>query len=546
VIRAAAARLDESRRTVAAVIANPNLRRLELGRFAATVSASGTAVLYVLLAYRAGGAEAIAALIVATTWTAAIASPVASIAADRFARRRVIVVADALRVGLLLTTALVAVDGPVLVVILLAGAVTVIGSASSSARAALVPELADDTTQLVGANAIAAMTASTASLLGPAVAGVSVAFSGPELALLVFAIASILSAIAALLIAEPRAPAIGQRTRARFGAQALGGFRALIESPGVRVVVFLTAAQTFVGGVLAVLLVLAAIETLDLGQTGPSYLAGALSAGTLLGSVALLLVGERRLAVGMAVGLGIWGLAAAAVGIAPAAFVGLVLIALIGLGDSLADLSALTIVQRLVPNEVLARALGGLRGLFYTLASLGSLLAPIVVDVVGVRAGLVLSGLVVPALALVLYPLLSDAAEAPAAPARDVLRGVPLFATLSPAALERLAAAATPASYDEGAVILREGSDDRGFYVVASGEVEIDIGGRVVTRERAGGYFGEIASLRDSVRSATVRATGPTELFVVPEDVFLGVLSTDEAVLGAAEQVVASRLSRAV
>src|SRR5215211_981257 len=110
-------RFGRSWRTVAGVVANPNLRRLELGRVAATVSASGTVVVYVLLAYRAGGSPAVAALIVATTWSAAIALPVASIAADRFARQRVIVAADLVRVMLLLATALLAVDGPVSVVV---------------------------------------------------------------------------------------------------------------------------------------------------------------------------------------------------------------------------------------------------------------------------------------------------------------------------------------------------------------------------------------------------------------------------------------------
>lgn len=544
-IHRAAAYLRDSWRTVAAVLANPNLRRLELGRFAATVSASGTAVVYVLLAYRAGGAEAVAALIVATTWTAAIASPIASIAADRFPRRRVIVGADAARVLLLLVTASVAVDGPFVAVLVLAGAVIVIGSASSSARAALVPELARDSAQLVGANAVAATTASSASLLGPAIAGVAVAVRGPGLALVVFACASLASAVAALRIEEPGARADVRRDR-RLGRQALGGFRALVASRGVRVVVFLTAAQTFVGGVLAVLLVLAVIETLELGETGPSYLAGALSAGTLLGSVFLLLVGDRRLGAGMAIGLGMWGLSAAAVGLAPAALVGIALIALIGLGDALADLSALTIVQRLVPNEVLARALGLLRGLFYTLASIGSLLAPLVVDLVGVRTGLVVSGLVVPVLSFALWPLLSDAAASPAPPARDLLGTVPLFATLSPAVLEQLAASATRVEFEEGAVIVREGDDDRGFYVVAVGEVEVEVAGRVVATEGIGGYFGEIASLRDSPRTATVRASAPTELFFVAGDEFLDALTGDEAGYGAADRVAAARLARAV
>jgi CRP-like cAMP-binding protein len=98
----------------------------------------------------------------------------------------------------------------------------------------------------------------------------------------------------------------------------------------------------------------------------------------------------------------------------------------------------------------------------------------------------------------------------------------------------------------DGEVIVREGEDDRGFYVIAAGEVEVEVGGRVVASEGAGGYFGEVASLRDSPRTATVRASAPTELVFVPGAEFVDALSGDEAGYGAAEQVVAARLARAV
>ena len=545
VIFAVKKRLSNSVETVAAVFANRELRRLELGRVAATVSASGTAVLYVLLAYRADGAGAVAALIVVTTWTAAVASPLGSIVADRFPRSRVIVGADATRVLLLLATAAFADRGSVLLVIVLAASVTVVGTASSSARAALVPVLATDSAQLVGANAVAAMTSSGSSLVGPAVAGAAVAAAGPELALGVLALASVGSAVAALGIHE-RGERRGSRSRSIFGAEALAGFRALLASRPVRVVVALTSAQTFVGGVLAVLLVVAAIETLGLGETGPSFLAIALSAGTLLGSITLLLLGEQRLGATMALGLGIWGVSAALVGLAPAAALGLALIGLIGLGDALADLTALSIVQRIVPNDVLARALGGLRGVFYTLASLGSLVAPVVVDLVGVRPALVVSGLVVPAMSLALWPALSRAGAAPPAASLQALSSVELFSALLPAALERLAAAAEPRTVDAGTEIVRQGDADRGFYLIADGRVEVEVSGSVVSTLGAGDYFGEIASLRDSARTATVRATMPTELYVIEADEFLAALSEDEDGYGAAERTVADRLARAV
>lgn len=543
-IEAVRDRFAESWRTLRGVFANPRLRRLELGRIAATVSASGGAVVYVLLAYDAGGAGAVAALIVATTWTAAIASPIASIPADHLPRQLVIVGADSARILVLLTTAAVAVDGPVWVVILLAGAVTVIGTASSAARAALVPVLARDSAQLLSANVVASTTSSGAYLLGPAIAGAAVAVGGAEVALVAFAFASLASAVAARGIVDPGGGETGRRPSAGVGSMA--GLRALLSARAVRVVVFLTAAQTFVGGAFGVLLVVAAIETLDLGETGPSFLAAALSAGTLLGSLLLLFIGERRLGATMAIGLSMWGLSASLIGIAPGAIVGVALIGLIGLGDALADITALTIVQRVIPNEVLATALGALRGLFFTLTSLGSLIAPLLVELVGVRIALLISGLIVPVAAFAFWPFLAAAATSPPSATAELLRAVPFFSVLPTGALERLAAVAQRVEVEKDTVIVREGDTDRGLYVVAEGEVEVDVSGRAVSTMGVGDYFGEIASLRDSPRTATVRATGPSELYFIPGDEFLAALSEDEAGYGVAERVVAARLARAV
>jgi hypothetical protein len=544
VIAALRERLSESWRTLRAVFANPSLRRLELGRIAATLSASGGAVVYVLLAYRAGGAGAVAALIVVTTWTAAIASPIASIPADRFQRQRVIVVADAARIVVLLTTAAVAGEGRVWVVVVLAAAVTVIGTASSAARAALVPVLARDSSQLLSANVVASTMSSGTYLVGPVIAGAAVAIGGAEVALVTFACASLASAVAAYGLPDPGG---GESRRGRsVGSGSIAGLRALFGARAVRAVVFLTAAQTFVGGAFGVLLVVAAIETLDLGETGPSVLATALSAGTLIGSLLLLLIGERRLGVTMAVGLTMWGLSASLIGIAPGVVVGVALIALIGLGDALADITALTIVQRLIPNEVLATALGALRGLFFTLTSLGSLVAPLLVELAGVRVALLISGLIVPIGAFTFWPLLAAAATAPPSATVELLRAVPFFSVLPISALERLAVVAERVDVEQDDVIVREGDTDRGLYVIADGDVAVDVSGQVVSTMGAGDYFGEIASLRDSPRTATVRATAPTELLFIPGDEFLAALAADETAYGAVERVVADRLARAV
>ena len=58
-------------------------------------------------------------------------------------------------------------------------------------------------------------------------------------------------------------------------------------------------------------------------------------------------------------------------------------------------------------------------------------------------------------------------------------------------------------SYPAKSVLFAEGEPGREMYVVLEGEVEIEIGGRVVETVRRGGIVGEMALIDDSPRSAT-------------------------------------------
>jgi hypothetical protein len=93
------------------------------------------------------------------------------------------------------------------------------------------------------------------------------------------------------------------------------------------------------------------------------------------------------------------------------------------------------------------------------------------------------------------------------------LRRVPIFASLDPEDLQRVAAAATERNWTEGDVLMREGDIGSDLIVIVEGAVSViheDADRRhVLRRVGAGEHIGELAVLREGPRAATVQADGP-------------------------------------
>jgi CRP-like cAMP-binding protein len=89
----------------------------------------------------------------------------------------------------------------------------------------------------------------------------------------------------------------------------------------------------------------------------------------------------------------------------------------------------------------------------------------------------------------------------------DVLRRVPLFEELDDAELQSIADSMNEANVPAGAVVTAEGGPGDGFFVIELGEAEVTVEGESRATMAAGDYFGEIALLLGSSRTATVTAT---------------------------------------
>ena len=529
-----------------AVFSNHDLRLVELARGAAFVAAGSVGLRYAVLVYEAGGTGALGVLVVAQLATTALVAPFGALVGDRFPRRRVMIAADLGRVGVAAAT--LAADessAPAAAFIALALATAALGTVSAPARTALVPALARTPEELTAANVVASTLENLGSFAGPALAGLLLAASGHTSAI---AVTGVLCLISAALLKGVRTEGVTTAAHGSTGGPFAGltaGFRELVHEPDVRVVSALFVVQSLIAGMLGVVVVVVAIELLDLGESGVGFIGAASSIGALIGAAATLaVVGRRGLALGLAGGFVLWGVALMLIGAWPELVPALLLFGLVGLAEAVLEICALTLLQRVVRQEVLARVFGALTALFFAAGAIGAALGPALLALLGTRGTLVVAGAVLPLAALLSWQRLRRLdAEAP--PALKLLSRVPFLAPLTPATLERLAEDSRPVELAPGETLFRQGEPGHRFYVVDEGRVRVDVDGRSATRLGAGDFVGEIALIRGGPRTATVTAEESSRLYAVDSEAFLEALAGSESVREAADAVVGARLRRA-
>jgi predicted MFS family arabinose efflux permease len=529
---------------LAEVFRSRDLRRLQLAWAGFYVSEWTSFVALSIYAYDVGGAGAVGLLGLVRMVPSVLGVLGGTALADRTKRERVLLGIHLARATTMGATAFVlAVGGPTTVVFLLAALTAVAGAAYRPSHLAVVPTLARTPHELVATNVSASTFEGIAVLVGPALAGILLTFSGVAVVLAVSAGIALLAALqAAGLSPGPHLPAAGQGAV----ADALAGARALAGEPGPRLVIGLFASQALVRGILNVMLVVASFRLLDSGESGVGFLNAAFGAGGLVGGLAGLgLVGLRRLARPFAAGLVLWGAPLALVGAWPHEAWALTCLAVVGAGNAVLDVSGFTMIQRGIDDAVLARVFGVFEILVVTAVGVGSILGSLLVDQLGVRAALAIAGCLLPFLAAVSYRRLRALDASADVPRRelDILVPVPLFSPLPVTTLERLAAHLRHESSARGTEIVREGDEGALFYVIASGTVEVVQGGRHVATLGPGDYFGEIALLRDVPRVATCRAETDVELYSLERRRFVSAVSGHKTSSARAESVASARLA---
>jgi len=530
--------------SISGVLRNVQLRRVELAWGASVAAEWANFVALGVFAYDVGGTLAVGLAGLVRLLPAALVAPFAAFVGDRFRRERFLVAISAGGcLALAGSAAVYFVDRNEYVIFPLASIFGLSSTLLRPALQALLPSLARTPEELIASNGATSTIEGLATLVGPLVAGVLIAATDPGV---VFALAGAALLAAALFFARVHVEG-RMRTAAASGAQSLrrallAGYHTVLRARRARLVVGLIVAQTFVRGCLNVLIVVTAFRVLHAGPGAVGYMTAAIGVGGLVGAFAALALVGRRLATPFGLALVVWGLPIALVAPRPYLALALVLLALVGAANSVEDVAGFTLLQRVVPDELLTRVLGVVWGLAMGALALGSISAPAVVSVIGPRPALVVVGAILPVLTLVTWRGLVEIDRSVAAPAEElaVIEGVPMFAPLSIAAKEHLAATLTPVSVVAGDVVIRAGDVGDRFYIVRHGDLEVVAPG-VRATAGDGDYFGEIALIRDVPRTATVTALADSQLYAMDRNDFLAAVTSHSGVQAAGEVVVEQR-----
>jgi MFS family permease len=531
------------------VLRNGAIVRVEAAWVSAVAAEWAYLVSLLVFAYDAGGVAAAGLVTTVRMLPPALLAPFVATVADRIAPNRVLAAIQSARAATVGFGAVVIVaDLPPAWIFAVAGIEGLLAVLKRPTTMALLPALARSPEQLVASNAVTSTGEAAGVLIGPAIGalllaigGVGLGFAGPAAAF----------AIASGIVLSIRTPTIPRGAEATTGARSavrelLGGFGALRDYPSVGLLVGLFATQTFVRGLLTVLLVATAIELLGLGQSGVGYLNSAIGAGGLIGAVGVMaIVGRRRMGGAVSAALATWGLPIAIVGIAPTTWLAVPLLGIIGVANAVLDVSGFTLLQRCVPNALRARVFGAFEGIVALTFGVGSLAAAPLVGLLGLRASLVVVGALLPVIAIVSATAVRRADAAAVVPHRQVelLRGVPLFAPLSMVVIEQLARSLEPIHHDAGTSVIVQGDAGDAYYIVSSGRADVIRDGARIAEVSAGDGFGEIALLDDRPRTASIVVREALDGHRLPREAFLEAVTGSPLSARAGARLVAERLA---
>jgi MFS family permease len=534
-------RVAVSLRLFATALRNPRIRAVLFAFSLFSVAEWARWVALLVYGFDRAGPAGSGLMAVLQLVPAGVVTPFSSSLADRYPRAQVLTWAYLLSgIGDLAAAGALRAGAPFVVVAGFAFVGTTGILMIRPTQSSLMPSLAATPDELTAANVGSTFTEGASLLVGPLLAAGVLLISGPGAMLAVTGLGLVVGGLLITRIPKQRVTAIRADR-----VDVFGGYRELWRQRGGGLIVGLLTLQAAVWGMVDVLIVTLAIRELGFGSSGAGLLSACLGVGGLVGGAcAVVLVGRRRLAPAFALGIALWSAPLVVIGLFLAPAPTIAMLAVSGAGFSLLDVSGRTLLQRAVPDEMLGRVFGVVESSYMAAWGVGSLVAPALLDLLGIRWTLAAAGCLLPLAAALTWRTLSIVdREAPLpGPELDLLREIGMFAALPEAVLEQMTRHLVHVARPAGDTIIREGEAGDLFYVVTDGTVRVTAKGREIARSGPGDYFGEIALLRDVPRTATVSALTDVRLLTLEREHFLRAVTGSESSVASANTEIDRRL----
>ena len=377
---------------IRAVLRDKMLRRLQYAVIGSMLGRTAFMVALGVWAFREDGAALVGIAGFIRMAPAAIVAPFAATLADRYPRNRVMAARESSRAALCFATAAaVAADAPVAVVLILIGLISLAGSLFEPAKSAIVPSLVERPEQLAAVNATSSAVNSITYFLGPALGALLLVVSSVQVTFVGTGIGLLWSAAFALSL-RPRADNATTTAPEPGGwlDEVRAGLVVVRDDPGLLLLILLFGLQTFIAGAVTVFTVVIALDLLDAGQGWVGILDAMAGIGAFAGvAVVTRVTANERLSTGVITGLVLWGVPLALIGIWDVRAAAVLAMLLIGVGDTIIDVSSITLVQRIVPEHLLGRVFGLAETVIIGGMAAGALLAPVVIGLLGIQGALI-------------------------------------------------------------------------------------------------------------------------------------------------------------
>jgi CRP-like cAMP-binding protein/predicted MFS family arabinose efflux permease len=438
-------------------------------------------------------------------------------------RRGVLSTIPLLRAVLLGCAAWVAIDnGPFPLLLLFVVIDAVVAAGYRPAQSRLLPSLAGSPEELTHAVAGISMAKTIGQAAGALLGGAAVEFVSPG--------AAMAGGAAVMLLALTATAGLNGRSTISFDNEprrlkdGLAAFPGVLGDINAWPLVVASVLRTLVRGLWGALLVVVALHMLRAGDSSVGLLQAAAGLGVFLGlPITATQIGRPRLAVPCALSFVGAGVTIGFVGVSPPLAIVAVLVFAWGASMAVADATSLSLLHRLLNSFAFSQTIAVMESLKLVSEGAGALLAPALVALFGLRTALVVAGLPLPVLMIATWVRVrrsDELAEGRGAVVR-LLHGVGLFRGLDMASIEQLAAQAQQVELAAGEEQITQGDSGDRFYVIESGDAAVIINGHQVRTLGPGDDFGERALLRNTPRTATVRAESDMRLLAIERENFL-------------------------